>query len=185
MVGGGLRWLRAWLVLAGLGATLGVLLDGIHTHFGATAYTHPVFWRMAWWLPLLFGGAFSIGLLRPLLDRIFDHRAPSPSTGRALVAMGFFIAAYWLSVLPLAWPQAAGILFAVFALSWWLCDRTWVGLAIAAAAAFGGPTVESILVSQGTFVHLQTVAYGIPGWLPFLYMNAAVGLTSLAKRLVD
>ena len=105
--------------------------------------------------------------------------------GIALVAMAFFVAAYWLSILPLPWLQVAGILFAMFALSWWLCDRTWVGLAIAVAAAFGGPTVESILVSRGTFVHLSTVAYGVPGWLPFLYMNAAVGLTCLAKRMVD
>ena len=35
----------------GLGATLGVALDAIHAHLGATVYTNPVWWRLAWWTP--------------------------------------------------------------------------------------------------------------------------------------
>jgi hypothetical protein len=170
-------WGRAWLILFGLGATLGVALDGIHTHFGATEYTVPVVFRMAWWVPLLFGNAFTIGLLAPLLDR-------RPPRGNPVLAMAAFAGAYWLSVLPLPGLAVAAVLCAVFVVAWWVFDRTAVGLAIALAAAVGGPAVESFLVSQGLFRHLSVLAFGVPAWLPALYLNAAVGLTTLARRLV-
>jgi MFS family permease len=179
------RWLRGAAIMAGLGATVGVALDGIHTHLGATSYTHPVLWRMAWWVPLIFAGAFAIGLLRPLLDRWLAALSPAPSVRDVGSAFAVFVGAYFISVAPLPWPAIAGLLLAIFASSWWLFDRSSTGMAIAVAAAIGGPTVESVLVSQGLFVHHRTLAFGVPGWLPFLYLVAAVALTLLAKRLVD
>jgi hypothetical protein len=170
--------------MALLGATLGVLLDGIHTHFGATAYTHPVFWLMAWWVPLLFAGAFAVGLLRPLLERALG-KTPPPPLGDVLLALSIFVCAYWLTVVPLPWPLVSAILVAMFAVSFTLSDRSPVVLGIAVAAAFGGPAVEALLVSHGLFVHHHALAFGVPGWLPFLYLNAAVPLCGLAKRLVD
>ncbi len=175
-----LRWGRAAAVLAALGATAGTLLDGIHTHFGATAYTHPVFWRAAWWVPLLFAGAYSIGLLGPLLER---RRAP-PSWPSVLAAWGCFVVGYWTTVLPLTWPAIAALLVVLFALAWTVTGRSRVQLGIAVAAALGGPAVESLLVSRGVFVHLETLAFGVPGWLPFLYLVASVPMCTLARRLV-
>jgi hypothetical protein len=171
---------RPSAVLFALGATLGTALDGIHSHFGATSYTHPVFWRAAWWVPLLFGAAFTIGMIRPLVDR----NRVRPTWGRIGAAFACFIAAYWASVLPFGWPVIVTILFALFLLSWWVNDRAPIQLAIAAAAAIGGSTVESILVGRGLFVHHQVFAFGVPAWLPFLYMAASVPLCLLAKRLV-
>jgi hypothetical protein len=179
------RILRAGLILAALGATLGTLLDGIHSHFGATAYTHPVAWRAAWWVPLLFAGAYTIGLVRPLLERRFHVRSPLPTWPAVTLAFGLFIGAYWLSVLPASGPVVAAVLAGVFLLAWSLCDRSHLGLAIALAAAAGGPAVEALLVSRGVFVHLHTFAFGVPAWLPFLYMTASVALCALARRLVD
>jgi hypothetical protein len=179
------RWLRAALVLFGLGATLGVALDGIHTHLGATSYTRPVFWLMAWWVPPLFGGAFTIGLARPLLERLLGVRSPTPPRGVVLAGLAGFTGAYFLTVAPLPWPAIAALLLAVFAALWWSLDRTAVGLGISVAAAFGGPAVEHMLVEQGLFVHHQVLAFGVPGWLPFLYMVAGVALTVLAKHLVE
>jgi hypothetical protein len=170
------------VVLAALGATVGSALDAIHTHFGATAYSHPVVWGMAWWVPLVFGGAFTIGLARPLFDR--GAGAP-PSRAAALLAFAFFTIGYWVSVAPLDWWIVALLLLAIFAVSWWLCDRTALGLGIAAAGAIGGPLVESALVARGAFAHLSPVFLGVSGWLPFLYLSAAVALTTLARVLVD
>lgn len=176
--------LRAVALLFLLGATLGAGLDGIHTHFGATAYTSPLIWQMAWWTPLLFGGAFAIGMLRPILDRRFGRRSPRPTLPSVLLGMGLFIVAYASSVLPLPWPLTAALLTAFFAVGWLLCDRSPIGLAIALVAAVGGPAVEMFLISRGTFMHLHPVLYTVSGWLPCLYLCAAVGLTTLARWLV-
>ncbi len=184
MIGRG-RWARGAAALALLGATLGAALDGLHTHFGKTAYTHPVVWRMAWWVPLLFAGAFSLGLARPLLERLLGAAGPMPTRAGVVSAFGAFVAAYVASVLPLPWPAIAAILLVLFAESWWLFDRSPAGLAVALAASFGGPAVESFLIGRGVFVHFEVLAFGVPGWLPFLYLVAAVPLTTLAKRLVD
>jgi hypothetical protein len=167
-----------------LGATLGAILDAIHTHFGATVYARPVFFRMAWWVPLLFGAAFTIGLVRPGLERLLGRPSPIPSAGTAIVGMALFVIAYWLSVVPLPWLAVAGLLLAVWFVGWWRCDRTLLGVVIGGCAAAAGPAVEHTLVSHGTFVHLQVQAWGVPGWLPFLYLCASVGLCTLARRLV-
>jgi hypothetical protein len=179
------RWGRAAVVMFLLGATLGTSLDAIHTHFGATSYARPVFFRAAWWVPLLFGGAFSIGLLRPLLEHLVRRPSPVPEARTVLIAMGFFVAAYWVTVLPLAWPIVSVILLACFVASWWRCDRSVLGAAIAGAASIGGPAVEHLMIVNGLFVHHDARFLGVPGWLPFLYLCAAIGLCTLAKRLVD
>jgi voltage-gated potassium channel Kch len=184
MIGPG-RFARGVVVLALLGATVGVGLDGLHSHFGKTVYTHPVFWRMAWWVPLLFAGAFMLGLGRPLLERVLGAAGPMPSAAGTAAAFAAFIMAYVVTILPIAWPLVAALLFIIFAISWWFFDRSPAGLVISLLAGFGGPAFESFLVGRGLFVHLQVLAFGVPGWLPFLYLVAGVALTTLAKRLVD
>ena len=178
------RWARAAVALVALGATLGTALDGIHTHFAATRYTHPIFWLAAWWVPLVFGPAFALGLARPLLGRL-GADAPPPSWGQVLLSWVLFVAAYFASVIPLPWPLVSILLVALFAASWWLCDRTARTLLVAAAGAIGGPLVESALVAARTFVHVHPVYLGVSGWLPFLYLCAGVALCTLARRLVD
>lgn len=182
------RWGRAALGLLLLGATLGSALDGIHTRLGATEYARPLFLRMTWWTPLLFAGAFAIGLLRPLIDTYTGARtgrsAPRPSGLAVLTAMALFVLAYFVSVLPLGWPAVSGLLLAIFAVGYALFDRSRVGLLIALGAAIGGPLVEMLLISCGTFVHLRPAYLLVSGWLPFLYLCAAVALTTLARWLV-
>ncbi|WP_224242591.1 INSIG family protein [Hyalangium gracile] len=179
MHGRRLRLVRTALILTGLGATLGSLLDGIHSHFGALTYTTPFMARAAWWVPLLFAGAYAGGVARPLLGR---DEPPLPAW-KAALGMGLFIAAYWLTVAPWAWTLRSAILGGIFVLGWWICDRTLLGVGIAVLTAILGPTVEILLVHAGTFVHHEVLFLGIPGWLPFLYLSAAVGLGSLARWL--
>lgn len=173
------RLVRTTLILAGLGATLGSLLDGIHSHFGAVSYTVPFVAKAAWWVPLLFAGAYAGGVSRPLLGR----REPPLPAWKAALGMGLFIGAYWLTVAPGSWELRSTVLVAIFAVGWWICDRTLLGVAIAVLTAIIGPTVEIVLVHAGTFVHHEVLFLGIPGWLPFLYLTAAVGLGSLARWL--
>src|SRR4051812_11859602 len=104
------RLIRAAVILVGLGATLGSALDAIHSHFGATSYTSPVIAKAAWWVPLLFAGAYGTGIGRPLLAR---EEPPLPGWKVAL-GMGLFIAASWLTVAPWPWPVRCALLSALF-----------------------------------------------------------------------
>src|SRR5688500_3273460 len=110
------KWLRATVILAVLGATVGVTLDAVHTHFGTgvnpqtgvpatTWYPDPWLFRMAWWVPPLFASAaIAIGLARPIWERILDRREPAPPVWSVCVGMGMFALSYLLSgVLPFAW----------------------------------------------------------------------------------
>jgi hypothetical protein len=174
------RLLRGILVLAVLGATLGTALDAIHSHSGTTSYTRPFAYKAAWWVPLLFASAFAAAIARPLLDR-----GPRPATRQALLGMALFIAAYGLSAMPLPWEARAAILFAIFGVGWYTCDRSQVGLLVAYTAAVFGPTVEILLVRANAFIHHEPLVLGVPGWLPFLYLTAGPGLGTLAKWIVD
>src|SRR5579862_2517520 len=114
--------MKAFVRMFVYGAIVGTLLDGIHSHIGATVYAHPVFWRAAWWVPLLFGGAFAIGATRPLLD------GTPVSTGAVIGAQLAFYAAYAISGWPaLGRPLRVGILLGIFAATWALFDRRRAG----------------------------------------------------------
>lgn len=173
------RVARATWVLMVIGTTLGTALDGLHSHFGAVSYTRPLVARTAWWVPLLYCGAYALGAARPWLA---PHEPPLPPW-KAALGMGLFITAYALTVAP--WPlEVRAILLALlFALGWGVCDRTGVGLLIAGLAAVGGPAVEITLMHAGLFAHHEVNFLGIPVWLPLLYLTAAVGLSNLARWL--
>jgi hypothetical protein len=173
------RLLRTTLILTGLGATLGSLLDGIHSHFGALSYTTPFLAQTAWWVPLLFAGAYATGAMRPLLG----SREPALPGWKAALGMGLFILSYWLTVAPWPWLVRTAIISVLFVAGWAICDGTLLGVGIALLTAIIGPTVEITLVHAGTFVHHEVFALGIPGWLPFLYLTAALGLGGLARWL--
>jgi hypothetical protein len=61
--------IKAFLILAAVGATLGSALDAIHSHFGALSYPSPLLFQAAAWVPLLFAGAYGAAIARPLLAR--------------------------------------------------------------------------------------------------------------------
>ena len=94
-----------------------------------------------------------------------------------------FIAAYWLTVAPGSGAVRAVLLVGIFGVAWAVCDRTGAGLLLAGATAVGGPLVEILLIRAGAFVHHEVLVFGIPGWLPLLYLTAAVGLGGLARWL--
>jgi hypothetical protein len=177
-----MRWGRAAVVLAALGATLGPLLDGFHTFSGAIWYAHPQFLRSVWWCPPLFAFAgFSIGLPRVLIDQRLDGKV-IPVSGKAVAwKMGLFFLGYALSgFLPAPWWVKTIVLLVLFVAALWPADTRGVFFG-AAGAALGGWLVEWQLTGAGLFFHRDTQLFGVAGWLPALYALAAVAVGALAK----
>lgn len=176
---------RAAALLFFFGAVLGSVFDGFHTFGGATAYPRPLLLRMAWWTPLLFGAAgLAIGLSHADLDRRLRRpRAPTP---RAVVGgLAYFGLFYFLSgFLPAANPALLAVLLAGYGLLWLLLDRSWQGAALALATALIGCSVEIALTGAGAFQHLRADRFGIPCWLPALYMLASLAVGNLGRRLL-
>lgn len=178
--------LRASALLLLAGATLGSLLDAIHTHTGTTRYAAPLFFLAAWWTPPLFAAAaLAIGLQRPLFTRWSGRAAPPPRGAIVALAMTLFVVAYAASgLLPFGWAGKSAVLGALFAVTFWLCDRTLLGLGLAALTAFGGWSVEATLMRNGLFFHKDTEILGVAGWIPWLYATAAVAVGALGTWLM-
>ena len=174
---------RALLTLAVLGATVGPLLDGLHTHSGATWYPHPQLWLAEWWVvPLFCGAAVAIGGGRLLTERFLPTRAPTPrqaALSMALFVVGYALSGFW----PIGELPMATLLLAFFAVSWAATDRSALGLAAAALTGLGGWLVEHTLVHAGFFFHRDPGRAGVALGIPPLYFCAASALGTLAKQL--
>jgi hypothetical protein len=170
-------WLRASLVLFGLGATVGTALDAIHTHSGTTAYPDPIVFMMAWWTPPIFGFAgLSTGLAYPLV-RALRRRDVATTRSPARAASGFalFVGLYLASgYLPASNAVKLVVLLAGACALGWANARTRGAILVAVTAAIAGPVIEIVLVSLGAFRHLQPDVLGIPIWLPALYASGSI-----------
>jgi hypothetical protein len=180
------RWGSAVATLALLGATLGAALDGIHTHTGTTSYPNPVIFGMAWWVPPLFAAAaVSIGIARPMWERILERRTPTPPAWSVGFGMAMFVVAYALSgTMPGGWSARSLVLAVIFAVVWAVCDRTALGVFLAVATAFLGTSIEIALVRLDLFTYLHPNLSVVAGWLPWLYASAAIAVGGLGKWLV-
>jgi hypothetical protein len=176
---------RATLWLALIGATVGPMLDGLHTFSGATWYPHPQWLRSVWWCPPLFSfAAVAIGMSRVYWEQALKRPGPTLSWSQVLGAMGVFVACYAASgFLPVSEAARAVLLTVCFTGAWLAWDRTALGIACALAAGGGGWLVEHTLVGQGLFFHRETTLDGIALWLPALYFSAALAIGALARRL--
>jgi hypothetical protein len=181
------RWLSAAATLALAGATIGTGLDSIHVHTATTAYAQPVLFGQAWWVPPLFASAaLAIGLGRPLVERVLGAHAPVPTAAATAGGMAVFVLAYAASGLVSGPPgPRSTLLAAMFVFAWLLCDRTGLGLVLAALTAIIGTLVEITLVRTGAFLYREPSLAGVTVWLPWLYGCAAVGVGNFGKRLVD
>jgi hypothetical protein len=179
-----MRWARAALVLALLGATLGVALDWMHVASGTTSYAHAWIFGIAWWVfPLFSSAAVALGMGPTIAERLIK-RVPAPQPmWRSLVGMGLFVIAYLVScvVHGIAGAIALG---AIAAGLWWLVDRRALGVLHMIVAAMGGFVVETTLVHRGAFTHYDDTLYGVPIWLPCLYLCASLAVASLARTLI-
>lgn len=179
------RYLFATLWLALLGATVGPMVDALHTFSGATWYPTPQFLRSVWWCPPLFSfAAVSLGMSRVFWEKVLKAPGPSLSWAQVLGTMGAFVVCYTASgFLPVSEVLRTVLLFIAFVGAWWAWDRTALGIACALAAGAGGWLVEHTLVGFGVFFHRETTLDGIALWLPVLYFTAAIAIGALARKL--
>ena len=177
--------MRPTLLLLLIGATVGPVLDGLHTFSGATWYPDPQWLRSVWWCPPLFAGAaVAIGIGRVASERLFRRPGPSLSWSQVLAVMGLFIACYAASgFLPVSETVRAVLLTVCFAGGWYVWDRTLLGIGSALTCGLGGWLVEHTLVHRGLFFHRDTMLDGIALWIPPLYFLAALAVGALARRL--
>lgn len=176
---------RAALVLALLGATLGPLLDALHTWSGATWYPEAQWFKSVWWCPPLFSfAAVSIGVGRLLTERVLKVPLVAPGVRTLTTTMALFVAAYAFSgFATLSELFKAVLLLSLFVVAWWRTDFTRQALLGALGAGLGGWLVEHTLVGVGLFFHRDTMLDGVALWIPPLYFLAALAIGHVARQL--
>jgi hypothetical protein len=177
--------LKAFAILFGIGAVMLTVFDMFHTHSGTTAYTHEVFMKAAWWAPLLFGTSLSVGGL-VYVRGYRAMRGPSELPNNAALAAALVIyAGLWCAsgYAPFSNEGKLAFLLVGFAAMWWMLDRSWQGVAMAAVTAVGGCTTEYVLVRANTFRHLQPDFLGLPVWLPGIYLVSGAVLGQLSRKV--
>lgn len=179
-------WLKSSVILLLVGATIGTLLDGAHTHTNTIQYASPVFWLAAWWTPLVFAnGSLMTGLSRPLAEKIWHKAFLKPSWREVIACNGLFYLAYILSgYLPWSVVVKTGVLIFIWILMWVVFDRTFLGLGLSVLTAVIGPLFERGLVELELFWYVEPNFFGVTSWLPVLYAIAALGSGKLGLALV-
>jgi len=159
--------------VAVVGALLGSVMDGFHTHGGVTRYPDPVWAKAAWWTPLVFAGAYVAIAL------VYGWARPGPSgrdgraKGGAVVLFGGLYAMTGFAPVADGW-KVLGLL-AGAGLLWRRFDGSRGGVAGGLAGAVTGPAIEWGLVRAGLFEHVGSPG-GVPAWLPVLYLASGAGL---------
>jgi hypothetical protein len=180
------RVLRRSAALFALGAVAGSALDALHTHSGATSYPAPIALRMAWWTPLLFGGAvLSLGVAYVAGLASLGARRPVARGPVLALACAVFVALYAASgFLPASNATKLALLVTGAGALWALTDRTWQGALLALGVAAAGVGTEVFLTGIGAFTHHQADLLGVPIWLPGLYLASAPSLGQLARKML-
>jgi hypothetical protein len=191
----GTHWAKFLLLSFVVGAIAGTTGDFVHVITRTDGYPAdgpfpflpllPV--KMPVWVPFLFGTAVLLmgtshkimqKLFHPRMEKNFGVTASAPVLFVILYAMTGFLhtgTGSWEDV----WLATATILI------WWLMDRTFMGAGIALVNAVFGTAFEIFLVHVHGFFYYPEHAnfYGVPSWLPWLYMAASV-CVSLFVRLI-
>lgn len=186
---------KAAFLLFLVGAILGPVGDSFHVVSGTTDYPPNLFqlyfWRLPWWVPLIFGAAgMAIGLSHPQMDRWLAAPADRPgSRGIDGVILGIaaFLGIYAMTAfVPLKSGGSLDMLIAVSAiLVWVIFDRTWQGILLGIMTAFVGTLTEILLVRAGAFWYLppKDALFGVGSWLPWLYFSASVAVGNFGRFL--
>ncbi len=169
-----------------LAAVAGTLLDQIHVRSGVLWYAHPVLFGQAFWVPLVFGTG---GLLLVNSHAIFvalageGPAAPGPLAAQALLFVGAYLMTGVAGDQPLL---VLGVLVTAWAMRVAVAPSRELVLA-GIAFALGGPLFEAALSATGGFSYDRPDLFGVPCWLPALYLHAspltrAVYLTLAGRR---
>lgn len=170
-----------------IGAVMLSIFDMFHTHGGVTEYAHVIAWKMAWWTPLAFGSSLAFGGLAYRAGHRAMRGDPElPSNAALAAALVIYAGLYCASgYLPASNEGKLALLLVGFAGLWWLLDRSWQGMVMAAVAAIGGCLTEFVLTQRGVFRHLQPDVIGLPVWLPALYLASGTVLGQLSRKVLS
>jgi len=174
---------RALLWLFLLGALPGTALDAFHVLSGVERYASPTLPGIAWWVPLLFGGAaVAIGYSHPLLDPLLHHRRFRPLfsslLGLAWLPLVYLISASFFDTL-----TKTLLIVLVYCNFWLLASSDWQNLVFSLVTAITGTLIEMILVAAGAFAYLHPDMLGVPYWLPGIYACASLAVGDLGRSL--
>lgn len=198
--------------LALAGATLGPILDGIHSSVGLQVYDllpvdlGPL--HSSALVPLLLAAFYVVlasldAALEAFLPSSSPSPAPPPSTPvvacYAALAAGLTLSATLHSQGDIPPPTIAACLALFSAANWWLFDRTPRGLALAVLCAVVAPLAEAQLMARFGSWHYPRADVVVPvlfagaggaassvgfvSWVPFCYCFYAPSVLQLGRRL--
>lgn len=171
-----------WLVV--FGATVGALLDYLHTDGGTIVYPEGTnHWRGI----ATFAVVYSIGgILFTLINRFWGNKQTPVPYEHSYPTVWIFCALYaFTAYLDHHTVTTFALLLGASLAMWYYQDRTLVGLAASIVSAFVGGAVESSLSHLGTMSYTsQDYAY-LPVWLPAVYFASGTSWGQVCRRVLE
>lgn len=184
--GRGLAWpsVKLVAVIAALGSVLGPLFDHIHLDLGVLGYPDADLFGQPWWVFPQFGFAAVVMVLpyRALLPFAPSDEQTRGSLRAVLVTCAVFVTLYFGTSLlhRFEWPLLAA--YVVAFLLRLPREGRWWAFGHGIACAVGGTAWEASLCALGAFWYgVEQSLFGVPAWLPGLYLHAALFLRALAR----
>ncbi|MFL5629062.1 MAG: hypothetical protein ACJ788_26065 [Ktedonobacteraceae bacterium] len=172
-----------WLFLSG--SILGTALDAWFVYSGIERYPSHVLFGMAWWVPLLFGGAaVAIAYSHTLVDPLLRHRRRRPHPFITSGELLWLVLAYTIGVSILNTFAKVGLLLVIYLNFWVIEGRGWQNLLLSLTTAITGTLIEMILVAAGMFSYLHPDFIGVPYWLPCIYLCASLAVGDFGRSLL-
>jgi hypothetical protein len=177
--------MRAWLAIALAGAVVCTVCDHLHVINDVLSYPNIAFWGEAWWVPLLFATASLVIVANAGVIRRALGGAPldPPSLAQVMADGIVFVTAYAFTAYGHTLPNVVlGVLLG-FWLARALTAPIWL-IVYSVLVAIGGTAFEGTWSKLGFFQYLHPDFYGVPRWLPGIYLHVAfltAGLERLAR----
>lgn len=168
-----------------LGAVAGPLFDQIHVQLGVLHYPRPdILGQPLWVYPQFAVASVLMALSYRLALPWLPARERTPvGPGQVLVAMAVFVGLYFCTALfwRHEWLLAAALVALFVARV--AFDGGWPATAHAVVCAAVGVTWEASISALGAFAYdVDRSLFGVPAWLPGLYLHAALFLRQVARQ---
>jgi hypothetical protein len=175
-------WTIWWLFV--LGATVGTWLDAFHVYSKVERYAMPEFLGVAWWVPLLFGGAaVAIGYSHAKVDPLLGQRRVPRLLQMCIIQLLWVVLVYVISATSIDTLAKVGLMTIVYVNFWFVAGKGWQNVALSLATAITGTLVEMVLVAAGAFTYLHPDFMGVPYWLPCIYACASLAVGDMGRYL--
>ncbi len=168
-----------------LGALVGTVLDAFLVYNGVKVYSSPDILGVSWWSPFLIGlGFIIIGYADPFLLPLLGYIRPAFPLTVSLRGISWLFLVYVLIEVGLEAHLQTGQLLIVLVLYYLLAEKHWQQLLLAIVVAITGTLIEMILVSSHVFSYHTPDVFGVPFWLPLLYICASLSIGDIGRTLL-